>query len=83
MARLVVFVDGGYMAKVSATSSTWSGDSDLLPAFEVAQREGVVVCLVHGPRSTYAGDLRSSADERIEMDSDFMDAVRLERTSRR
>lgn len=59
-----------------------SGDSDLLPAFEVAQREGVVVCLVHGPRSTYAGDLRSSADERIEMNSDFMEAVRRERANR-
>ena len=53
-----------------------SGDSDLLPAFEVAQQEGVVVCLVHGPRSTYAADLWSLADEHIEMDGDFMDAVR-------
>ena len=53
-----------------------TGDSDLLPAFEAAQREGVVVCLVHGPRSTYASDLRSVADERIEMDGEFMDAVR-------
>lgn len=59
-----------------------SGDSDLLPAFEVAQREGVVVCLVHGPKSTYAGDLRSAADERIEMDDDFMDAVRRKRANR-
>ena len=59
-----------------------SGDSDLLPAFEVAQGEGVVVCLVHGPRSTYAGDLRSAADERIEMDHDFMEAIRRERASR-
>ena len=53
-----------------------TGDSDLLPAFEVAQREGVVVCLVHGPRSTYAVDLRSLADERIEMDADFINSVR-------
>ena len=55
-----------------------SGDSDLLPAFEAAQREGVVVCLVHGPRSTYASDLRSLADERIDMDGEFMDALRQE-----
>ena len=55
-----------------------TGDSDLLPAFEVAQREGVVVCLVHGPRSTYASDLRSAADERIEMDRDFMEDVKRE-----
>lgn len=59
-----------------------TGDSDLLPAFEAAQREGVVVCLVHGPRSTYASDLRSLADERVEMDHEFMDAVRQESSSR-
>jgi len=53
-----------------------TGDSDLLPAFEAAQVEGVVVCLVHGPKSTYASELRSVADERIEMDDEFMDAVR-------
>ena len=59
-----------------------SGDSDLLPAFEAAQREGVVVCLVHGPRSTYASDLRSLADERIDMDGEFMDSVRQELSNR-
>ncbi len=55
-----------------------SGDSDLLPALEVAQQEGVVVCLVHGPRSTYADELRLMADQRIEMGDGFLNAVRLE-----
>ena len=52
-----------------------AGDSDLLPAFEVAQGEGVVVSLVHGPRSTYADELWSAADDRITIDQDFMDKV--------
>lgn len=52
-----------------------SGDSDLLPAFEVAQAEGVVVCLAHGPSSTYANDLWSAADQRIGIDRNFMDDV--------
>ena len=31
--------------------------------------------LVHGPRSTYADELWSAADERIAIDDDFMDEV--------
>lgn len=52
-----------------------TGDSDLLPAVEVAQQEGVVVCLVHGPSSTYASDLWEMADHRILIDRGFMLAV--------
>lgn len=60
-----------------------TGDSDLLPAFEVAQGEGVVVSLVHGPRSTYADELWSAADERIAIDHDFMDEVARARRDQR
>lgn len=49
-----------------------SGDSDLIPAFEVARQDGISVWLVHGPRvsrtdgkSTYAQELWDAADERL------------------
>ena len=56
-----------------------SGDSDLLPAVEAAQNEGVSVWLVHGPPQTYAGDLWNLADHRLSIDGDFIQAVRRER----
>lgn len=59
-----------------------SGDSDLLPAFEIAQREGILVWLVHGPRvsrhdgsSTFAEDLWETADDRLLLDDAFMARV--------
>lgn len=59
-----------------------AGDSDLLPAFEVAKEEGLVVWLMHGPRHsrtdgtcTFAQELWQSADERIEIDLAFMQAI--------
>ena len=64
-----------------------SGDSDLLPAFRVAKEEGVLVWLFHGPRvskkdgsSTFANELWQEADERYEIDLDFM--KRIERSER-
>ena len=64
-----------------------SGDSDLLPAFDVAQQEGIVVWLIHGPRaprhggpSTHAEELWEAADERFLLDDAFMAKVaRLDR----
>lgn len=59
-----------------------SGDSDLVPAFEVARQEGISVWLFHGPQSskltgtsTYAEQLWLAGDERIELDQAFMDRV--------
>jgi uncharacterized LabA/DUF88 family protein len=59
-----------------------SGDSDLIPAFEVARREGISVWLFHGPQrsrltgsSTYAEELWLAADERFGLDQTFMDRV--------
>ena len=61
-----------------------SGDSDLLPAFDVAKNEGISVWLFHGPRvsrrngkPTFAAELRLAADERVEIDAAF--AKRIER----
>ena len=56
-----------------------TGDSDLLPTVEVAQQEGVVVCLVHGPSSTCASDLWELADHRMLIDREFMIDVARER----
>jgi uncharacterized LabA/DUF88 family protein len=59
-----------------------AGDSDFIPAFEVAKSEGVSTWLFHGPRvsrvnrqSTYHSDLWLAADERIEINLDFMKSV--------
>lgn len=54
-----------------------AGDSDLLPAFEAAQQEGITVWLVHGPRGTYARELWDLADDRFAIDDRaFANAVR-------
>ena len=66
----------GLAAKNQIThAAVLSGDSDLLPAIEAAQREGVVVWLMHGPQDTYAGELWNLADERLTIDQEFMERV--------
>lgn len=52
-----------------------SGDSDLIPAFEVAKQEGINVWLVHGPAGSYASQLWSLADDRISLTQEFMASV--------
>lgn len=49
-----------------------SGDSDLIPAFETAQQEGIKTWLIHGPPSSYASDLWQKADERFLLTQEFM-----------
>lgn len=68
----------GLAAKRAIThAAVLAGDSDLLPAFEAAQREGITVWLVHGPRGTYAGELWDLADDRLRFDErDFVNAIR-------
>lgn len=60
-----------------------AGDSDLIPAVQVAKQEGVATWLFHGPRfskeegkSTYSPDLWQEVDERHEIDESFIDQVR-------
>ncbi len=50
-----------------------AGDSDFLPAVEVAKQEGIAVWLFHG--LTPARELWLAADERSELDQDFMNRV--------
>ena len=59
-----------------------SGDSDLIPAFDVARQEGISLWLFHGPRQskvngtcTFANELWTAADERVEIDQTFMNRV--------
>jgi uncharacterized LabA/DUF88 family protein len=51
-----------------------AGDSDFLPAIEVAKQEGVVVHLYHGAHPH--NDLLKQCDERTRMDADFIAAIK-------
>ena len=68
----------GLAAKRAIThAAVLAGDSDLLPAFEAAQQEGIIVWLVHGPRGTYARELWEMADDRFAVDEHaFVNAIR-------
>lgn len=44
-----------------------SGDSDLIPAVELARDRSTLVRLIHGPRGTYHQDLWDLVDERREI----------------
>lgn len=50
-----------------------TGDSDLLPAIEVARNEGVLVHLFHG--EVYHDELWDACDERTRLDRAFVDSV--------
>ena len=72
----------GLAAKRRIThAAVFAGDSDLLPAFELAQQEGIVVWLVHGPPGTYAGELWELADDRFSVDDQNF-VRRIERVGR-
>ena len=60
-----------------------AGDGDLVPAVELAKREGVSLWLFHGPSvaadnqtGTYSRELWQAADGRREIDRAFWDRVR-------
>ena len=52
-----------------------SGDSDMIPAFEAAQQEGIKTWHIHGPARSYARELWQKADDRLEMTAEFMGTV--------
>ena len=65
-----------------AHAAVVSGDSDLIPAFRVAKEEGILLWLFHGPReskkdgySTFANELWQEADERYEINLNFMQRI--------
>jgi uncharacterized LabA/DUF88 family protein len=51
-----------------------AGDGDLLPIVKRAKDEGVIVRLIHGPKSTYEQDLWDEADERQEVTPEIVTA---------
>jgi hypothetical protein len=51
-----------------------AGDSDFLPAIEVAKQEGVVVHLFHG--ASLHNELLTRCDERVRIDDEFVAAIR-------
>ena len=50
-----------------------AGDSDFIPAVEVAKKEGVLVRLYHAKQ--YHKDLWDCADERFRITKDFIDSI--------
>ena len=51
-----------------------AGDSDFIPAIEIAKNEGVLVTLFHG--ATYHNDLWAQVDERYRIDQALVDVVK-------
>ncbi len=64
-------------AKRSIThAAVVTGDSDMVPAFEEARREGIAVWLFTGQTQSHARELWQAADERVDLDQPFLDAIR-------
>ncbi len=64
-------------AKRSIThAAVVTGDSDMAPAFEEAKREGIAVWLFTGQAQNRARELWQAADERVDLDQPFLDAIR-------
>ena len=64
-------------AKRSIThAAVVTGDSDMVPAFTEAKKEGIAVWLFTGEPRSRARELWQAADERVELDQPFLDAIR-------
>ena len=64
-------------AKRSIThAAVVTGDSDMVPAFSVARMEGISVWLFTSELQSSAQELHRAADERITIDSSFLQKVR-------
>ncbi|MDD9955549.1 MAG: NYN domain-containing protein [Anaerolineaceae bacterium] len=59
-----------------------TGDSDFLPAIELARSEGIQVWLFYGSQS-FANEIRRAADERVEIDRAFLQRVERKRRATR
>ncbi len=56
-----------------------TGDSDMVPAFEEAKREGIAVWLFTGEPRSHARELWQAADERVDLDQPFLNTIRRDR----
>ena len=67
-------------AKRSIThAAVVTGDSDMVPALEVAKREGIAVWLFASQPQSHARELWHAADERVDLDLPFLNMVRRDR----
>ena len=67
-------------AKRSIThAAVVTGDSDMVPAFEVARREGIAVWLFTGEPHSHARELWHAADERVDLDQPFLNMIQRNR----
>ena len=67
-------------AKRSIThAAVVTGDSDMVPALEVAKTEGIAVWLFTGEPQNHARELWHAADERVDLDQPFLNAIRREK----
>lgn len=55
-----------------------TGDSDFLPAIDIAKKEGVSITLLHGTACKPHNDLYDIADHRIVIDQAFIDQILLD-----
>ncbi|HEV2644306.1 MAG TPA: NYN domain-containing protein, partial [Candidatus Elarobacter sp.] len=53
-----------------------TGDSDFIPAVQVAKNEGVNVHLFHGNRAQVHDEIWIAADDRTRVDADFIGRIR-------
>ncbi len=56
-----------------------TGDSDMVPALEVAKTEGIAVWLFTGEPQSHARELWHTADERVDLDQPFLNTIRRDR----
>lgn len=67
-------------AKRSIThAAVVTGDSDMVPALEVAKSEGIAVWLFTGEPRSHARELWQAADERVDLDQPFLNTIRRDR----
>jgi uncharacterized LabA/DUF88 family protein len=53
-----------------------TGDSDMLPAVELAKAEGVIIKLYHGIKNRPHSDLWNAADERVAFTQELINSIR-------
>ncbi|MGA7562047.1 MAG: NYN domain-containing protein [Desulfobaccales bacterium] len=63
--------------KAISCAAILTGDSDYIPAIQVAKDEGVSIKLIHGPKKTYHDQLYDIADERRELTLAILSACKL------
>ncbi len=65
--------------RVITHAAVVTGDSDMVPALEVAKSEGIAVWLFTGEPQSHARELWHAADERVDLDQPFLNTIRRDR----